>query len=172
MPTHGRGFGQQSDPAGYCMTEDSTYGVLPVGFFKNRCQAGGKSRRVRKCSSSPIMSDASALLGYELAQLVNTICVVVANSRRFSRQATCRFPMHIPTVCRTFCLWRAVIITPFKLPTIAKTRRHNTFFQQRTNSSAALTVELNADDCGRGDATMMQVAAGARLRWNIVGAWP
>jgi eukaryotic-like serine/threonine-protein kinase len=103
-----------------------------------------------------------APLGYELAQLVNTNYVMVANSRRI--QPIGHLPVsdaHTNKFAELFATGEPVIITPFK-PNQLSQRRSGTnfFFQQRTNMLRSLDrPAANAGRLRRGDATMMQVAA-------------
>jgi hypothetical protein len=115
-----------------------------------------------------------ALLGYELAQLVNTNYVVVANSRRI--QPAGHLPVsdaHTNKFAELFASGEPVIITPFKPNQLSQRRAGtNTFFQQRTNTFRSLDrPNVNAGRLRRGDATMMQVAAPVRdSDGTIVGA--
>ena len=106
-----------------------------------------------------------APLGYELAQLVNTNFVVVANSRRI--QPLGHLPVsdaHTNKFAELFASGEPVIITPFKPYQLSQRRTGtNTFFQQHTNTLRSLDrPNMNAGRLRRGDATMMQVAAPVR----------
>ncbi len=106
-----------------------------------------------------------APLGYELAQLVNTNYVVVANSRRI--QPIGHLPVsdaHTNKFAELFASSEPVIITPFKPNQLSQRRAGtNIFFQQRTNTLRSIDrPNVNAGRLRRGDATMMQVAAPVR----------
>jgi eukaryotic-like serine/threonine-protein kinase len=112
-----------------------------------------------------------APLGYELAQLVNTNYVVVANSRRI--QPIGHLPVsvaHTNKFAELFASGEPVIITPFKPNQLSQRRAGtNTFFQQRTNTLRSLDrPNVNAGRLRRGDATMMQVAAPVRDSDGII----
>ena len=115
-----------------------------------------------------------AQLDYEVAQLVKTNFVVVANSRRVQWGGN---PMvsdaHTNKFAELFASGRPVIITPFK-PELLVQRRFatNAFGLWRTNAVRRLNrPAANAGRLRRGDLTMMQVAAPVRNHdETIIGA--
>ena len=112
-----------------------------------------------------------APLGYELAQLVNTNYVVVANSRRI--QPISHLPVsdaHTNKFAELFASSEPVIITPFKPNQLSQRRAStNIFFQQRMNTLRSLDrPNVNAGRLRRGDATMMQVAAPVRNSDGVI----
>ena len=110
-------------------------------------------------------------LGYELAQLVNTNYVVVANSRRI--QPIGHLPVsdaHTNKFAELFASSEPVIITPFKPNQLSQRRAStNIFLQQRTNTLRSIDrPNVNAGRLRRGDATMMQVAAPVRNSDGVI----
>jgi eukaryotic-like serine/threonine-protein kinase len=110
-------------------------------------------------------------LGYELAQLVNTNYMVVANSRRI--QLGGHLPVsdaHTNKFAELFASGVPVIITPFK-PNLLLQKRSgtNVFTQPRTDTLRNLDrPAANAGLLRRGDATMMQVAAPVRNSDGVI----
>ncbi|MEI6077042.1 MAG: serine/threonine protein kinase [Verrucomicrobiota bacterium] len=116
-------------------------------------------------------------LGYEIAQLVNTRFVVVANSQRAQLAGNLLISdAHTNKFAELFASGQPVIITPFK-PEMLEQRRsfRNAIRQQRTNDFPRTAMPAGyaayAGRPRRGDVTLMQVAAPVRNQDNlIVGA--
>jgi eukaryotic-like serine/threonine-protein kinase len=113
-----------------------------------------------------------ARLGYEVAQLVNTNYMVVANSTR--PQAIGNLLVsdaHTNKFAELFASGEPVIITPFK-PELLQQRRlvaRNAFGQQRTNELRRLNrPPANGARPRRGDITLMQVAAPVRDQDGVI----
>jgi eukaryotic-like serine/threonine-protein kinase len=148
------------------ITEDSTVGNLASRILQESVPSW------REIQTRPEIQQFAnevrprlAPLGYELAQLVNTNYVVVANSRRI--QPIGHLPVsdtHTNKFAELFASGEPVIITPFKPNQLSQKRGGtNIFFQQRTNTFRNLDrPNVNAGRLRRGDATMMQVAAPVR----------
>ena len=116
-----------------------------------------------------------ARLGYEVAQLVDTNYMVVANSRRAQWGGNNLVSdAHTNKFAELFVSGQPVIITPFK-PDLLVQRgsRRNAFGPQRTNDLRGINrfPAANAGRPRRGDVTLMQVAAPVRDQADsIVGA--
>lgn len=110
-------------------------------------------------------------LDYEVAHLVTTDFVVVANSRRPVWGASPQVSdAHTNKFAELFAYGEPVIITPFKPELLTKERRAfvNGFGLQRTRFAPPMPSEARRR---RGDVTMMQVAAPVRdNNGAIVGA--
>ena len=114
-------------------------------------------------------------LGYEIAQLVNTNFVVVANSQRAQLAGNLLISdAHTNKFAELFTSGRPVIITPFK-PELLEQRRsaRKAAGPPRTNdfSRPNFFAGANPGRPRRGDVTLMQVAAPVRDHNNkIIGA--
>jgi hypothetical protein len=114
-------------------------------------------------------------LGYEVAQLVNTNYIVVANSRRVRWGANVLVSdAHTNQFAELFASGRPVILTPFKRDLLLQRRfGWNIFGQLRTNdfSRTNRPAAANGGLFRSGDVSLMQVAAPVRNRTDdIVGA--
>ena len=113
-------------------------------------------------------------LGYEVAQLVNTNFMVVANSMRGPMGYNVLVSdAHTNKFAELFATGRPVIITPFKPELLIQRRASKNASGQRTNGFQHLNYSpaKNPARPRRGDVTMMQVATPVRDQaGGILGA--
>ena len=109
-------------------------------------------------------------LGYEVAQLVNTNFMVVANSTRGPMGYNVLVSdIHTNKFAELFATGRPVIITPFKPELLIQRRASKNAFGQRTNDVHRLNhpPAIKASRVRRGDVTLMQEATNTSSALNL-----
>ena len=111
-------------------------------------------------------------LGYEVAQLVNTNFIVVANTMRGAMGGNVLVSdAHTNKFAELFATGQPVIITPFKPELLVQRRAsRNLNRQPHTNDLRRLNrpFPVNAGRARRGDVTLMQVATPVRDQGNVI----